>query len=87
MSTELYAKLAGEVTHVIHAEWKMDFNSLVNAFEKSCIRPTYDLLQFCRLSKLKHFHFISSVSSAMNYPDNTVPERIIDSQRYAAAIG
>ncbi|TEA18492.1 Adenylate-forming reductase Nps11 [Colletotrichum sidae] len=77
---ETYAKLAGEVTMVVHNAWKLDFNQPVQQFEADCLRGTMHLMSFCLSHTKKTFAFMSSVAAAMGSPAGTmVPELPLDS--------
>ena len=65
LGDEVYARLASEVTTVVHNAWKMDFNQQVDMFEQDCLRGTLNLMRFAQQSTKKTFAFNSSVATNM----------------------
>ena len=64
---DMYHQLQNEVTDIIHAGWKMDFNMTINEFDRECLQGLYQLLKFASgpsANLFIRFHFISSISSA-----------------------
>ncbi|CAF4034442.1 unnamed protein product [Rotaria sp. Silwood2] len=63
----MYDRLRDEVTDIIHAAWKMDFNMTIKDFDRECLQGLYQLLRLASSASIQfpmRFHFISSISSA-----------------------
>jgi thioester reductase-like protein len=78
-----YWRLCGQVTHIIHAAWPMDFKRTVSSFEVQFQQLSH-LLELARNVHLSQphiipkFQFVSSISVVGKYPEvfdqRTVPE-------------
>lgn len=65
LGEEKYNQLTQEVTIVQHCAWLLDFNMTIDYYDKECIDPFYQLLQFAyRPVNPMHVHFISSISAS-----------------------
>ncbi|CAF0954297.1 unnamed protein product, partial [Didymodactylos carnosus] len=62
-TNDVYTHLENEVTDIIHAAWKINFNLTIKHFEFDQIQGLYHLLKFAR-SRTIRFHFISSIAAA-----------------------
>ncbi|KAI9279609.1 hypothetical protein BY458DRAFT_545119 [Sporodiniella umbellata] len=65
LSKEKYHQLKEEVTIVQHCSWLVDFNQTIEHYDKECIAPFYNLLEFAyRPVNPMHVHLVSSVSAS-----------------------
>lgn len=69
----IYHELQREVTDIIHAAWKMNFNQTIKDFEYDSILGVYNLLKLAA-SNHTQFHFVSSISSACSGLLSTIKE-------------
>lgn len=83
LSNDEYDQLKQNVTDIVHAGWKVNFNLNVKQFERDCIQNLYGLLKFAK-STSKRFHFISSIASANSGVQSVVKEeKLKDSAKLA----
>ncbi|OKP10309.1 Lovastatin diketide synthase LovF [Penicillium subrubescens] len=91
LAPETYRSLLSSVTHVVHAAWKLDFISPVEAFEHDHLCGVRNVIQFSiSSSKTPRIYFLSSLSSVIDWQRHHpgfIPEEIIDDHNAAVPLG
>lgn len=91
LAPETYRSLLSSATHVIHAAWKLDLVSPVEAFEHDHICGVRNVIQFSiSSSKTPRIYFISSLSAVIDWQRHQpgfIPEEIIDDYNAAVPLG
>jgi nucleoside-diphosphate-sugar epimerase len=91
-SRKKYMKLVGEVTHIVHNAWPMDFQRRLGSFE-SQIRALQNLIDFSlevrnrRPSMQPQLLFTSSIAVAGRSPENILAEQVIKDPLWTASMG
>ena len=73
LTEEIYTRLKGQVTHIIHCAWPMDFNRQVNSFESQfqALQSLLNLARDASVQASKHhktrFVFASSIAVMGDY--------------------
>lgn len=84
------SELRREVSLIVHGAWPVNFNLPLQSFEPQ-IAGLHNLLQFSlsvQRPEPAQIYFCSSISAALNAPENTViPEAPIEDFGYASRIG
>lgn len=91
LAPKVYRSLLSSATHVIHAAWKLDFISPIEAFEHDYLCSVRSVIQFSISStKAARIYFLSSLSAALDwnmYHPGPIPEKIIDDYNIAVPLG
>ncbi|CAF9923631.1 hypothetical protein IMSHALPRED_005976 [Imshaugia aleurites] len=91
LSRPTYKKLLNSVTHILHNAWEVNFNLSIQSFQYPHVHGVRQFINFSSESKYGAFvFFISTISTAMNYPDShtgPIPESIIDEFSLPQAMG
>ncbi|THY35976.1 acetyl-CoA synthetase-like protein [Aureobasidium pullulans] len=90
LSDRVYEQLSSEVTGVLHCAWSINFNMVLESFEKDCIAGTRHLIDLCLLFAREtpaRLAFCSSVSAVARIPGNIAPEDLPDSLSHAQGMG
>ncbi|KAI0321919.1 hypothetical protein OF83DRAFT_1080638 [Amylostereum chailletii] len=91
LSDDLYAKLASQLTHIVHNAWLLNFNLFLPSFEPHVAgtRSIIDLALSSTYASPPHLSFISSIGVAGQWPfaDRLVPEAPLDSAEFCLPQG
>ncbi|KZS90163.1 acetyl-CoA synthetase-like protein [Sistotremastrum niveocremeum HHB9708] len=78
LSTDVYEKLRANVTHIIHSAWQLNFNMVLDSFEKvhvAGVRHLIDLALRSPRVKCPRLVFLSSIATVSQYNSGgKVPE-------------
>ncbi|KAI1787647.1 male sterility protein-domain-containing protein [Ganoderma leucocontextum] len=91
IKAEVYNKLAGDLTHIVHIAWLLNFNLLLPQFEGHVAgaRSVVELALSSSHERPPHITFISSIGSAARWPflNRAVPEAALNSPEFCIPQG
>lgn len=90
LNSSQYEDISGNITHLLHFAWSVNFNKNLESFETDCIGGARNLMRLCLQAKRPQpacFNFCSSVSATARTPGGIVPETLPASFEYAQGMG